>query len=469
MTDRVIVIGGGPIGLAAAMLLAPDGREVTVLEKDEQGPPDTIEEACNAWQRVGVAQFRQAHYLQALFRQLLDANLPAVSERLEKLGGRRINILPSLLKRLPGSPMKPDDGRFETLTARRPILERAFGEAAQDTPGVKVIRGVGVEGPLTGPPLLAGVPHVTGVRTSAGAEIPAALVIDATGRRSKLTGWVTDLGGQAPDEESSDAGFAYYTRHFGPRRGVHYEPRGPLAMDTGSLRVLTLPADNDTWTIGIVAVAGDKPFKTLRNNHAWERVARAVPTAGDLVDGEPLSDVIPMAGVLDRYRRIVVDNRPVVTGIIPVGDSWACTNPTAGRGISLGLAHAVAFRDALRAEPDGPLGLIELFDEVTDETLTPFYRDQVDRDHRRAARLRAVIEGSRAAPLEVDPWLSIQFAAQLDADAARGFLDMLSCLALPNQVLSRPGMMDRLHAAKESAIPPPSGPTREQLVALATA
>jgi 2-polyprenyl-6-methoxyphenol hydroxylase-like FAD-dependent oxidoreductase len=469
VTD-VIVIGGGPIGLAAAMVLAADGREVTVLEKDEQGPPDTVEEVFNDWQRVGVAQFRQAHYLQALFRQLVEANLPVVRERLEKHGGRRLNLLPSLLSRLSDSAPRPDDERFETLTARRPMLERAFAEAAEDTPGVKVLRGIGVEGPLSGPSLLAAVPHVCGVRTAAGIEMPAALVIDATGRRSKLTEWVSDLGGRPPYEESSDAGFAYYTRHFGSRHGLGWQPRGPLALDTGTLRVLTLPADNDTWTIGIVAVAADKPFKTLRNNDTWERVARAVPTAGDLVDGEPLSDVIPMAGVLDRYRRIVVDGRPVVTGIIPVGDSWACTNPTAGRGISLGLAHAVALRDALRVIPDDPVRLVELFDSVTEETLTPFYRDQVERDHRRAAQTRAVIEGRPAPPLTADPLLSLQFAARQDADAARGFLDVMSCLALPEQVLKRPGMTDRLRAAQESGRPPhPPGPTREELVALATA
>ena len=33
MADRVVVLGAGPIGLAAAMLLAADGREVTVLER----------------------------------------------------------------------------------------------------------------------------------------------------------------------------------------------------------------------------------------------------------------------------------------------------------------------------------------------------------------------------------------------------------------------------------------------------
>jgi 2-polyprenyl-6-methoxyphenol hydroxylase-like FAD-dependent oxidoreductase len=78
MDDRVVVLGAGPIGLAVAMLLAADGREVTVLEKDHDGPPRGGEEAWQAWQRAGVSQFRQLHYMQARVRHLLDEQLPAV-------------------------------------------------------------------------------------------------------------------------------------------------------------------------------------------------------------------------------------------------------------------------------------------------------------------------------------------------------------------------------------------------------
>jgi len=240
MTGRAVVVGAGPIGLASAMLLARDGCEVTVLEKDAQPVPVSATDAWERWERSGVAQFRQAHFMQAKFRHLLDAEFPQVRDRIGELGGRRFSLLGILPPSVAGPPRQGDE-RFDTLTGRRPVLECAFAQLAEDTAGVKVLRGVGVTGPVTGPSVRPGVPHVGGVRTTDGAEISADLVIDAMGRRSKLCEWITCVGGRPPREEASDAGFAYYTRHFRSRDGSLPEFRGPLSAALGTILCLTVP------------------------------------------------------------------------------------------------------------------------------------------------------------------------------------------------------------------------------------
>jgi len=222
------------------MLLARDGCEVTVLEKDAQPVPVSATDAWERWERSGVAQFRQAHFMQAKFRHLLDAEFPQVRDRIGELGGRRFSLLGILPPSVAGPPRQGDE-RFDTLTGRRPVLECAFAQLAEDTAGVKVLRGVGVTGPVTGPSVRPGVPHVGGVRTTDGAEISADLVIDAMGRRSKLCEWITCVGGRPPREEASDAGFAYYTRHFRSRDGSLPEFRGPLSAALGTILCLTVP------------------------------------------------------------------------------------------------------------------------------------------------------------------------------------------------------------------------------------
>lgn len=467
---KVVIVGAGPIGLATAMLLARDGHEVTVLEKDAQPPPSRGLKAWDRWERSGVAQFRQAHFMQARFRHLLDAELPQVRDRIVASGGRRFNLINLLPPLLAGPCSRESDERFETLTGRRPILESAFAQVAEGTPGVNIMRGVSVEGPITGPRVRPGSPHVIGVRTTDGAEIASDLVIDAMGRRSKLRDWVTAIGGRPPYEEASDAAFAYYTRHFRSRNGSLPEFRGPLSTTVGTILTLTVPADNNTWTVAIAAMARDRPLKALRHNDVWERVARSIPHVAHWIDGEALCDVTPMAGVMDRRRRVVVEKEPVVTGLLPVGDAWACTNPTAGRGLSLGLAHAVALRDAVRKSPRDPAELTESFDRVTEETLTPWYRDQIDRDYQRAAEIEAAIQGRALDRATEDPAkptpAAFVVAANKDPDVARAFFDVMSCLALPAEVLSRPGIREKVAALGGGELVPMPGPNRAELVAL---
>ena len=68
---RIVVIGGGVGGLTSGMLLARDGHDVTVLERDAAPTPETADEAWNNWDRRGVNQFRMVHLFAPRFRALL--------------------------------------------------------------------------------------------------------------------------------------------------------------------------------------------------------------------------------------------------------------------------------------------------------------------------------------------------------------------------------------------------------------
>lgn len=469
MTTTALVLGGGPIGLATAMLLAADGIDVTVLEKDPAPAPATVADAWERWERRGVAQFRHPHFFMPRARHVLDAELPQVRHELGASGAAAVNFVDAMAPTVRDRARRPDDERFETLTARRPVIERAFAVVADDTAGVKVVRGTAAAGPVVGPPRTPGVPHVTGVRTTGGDELTADLVIDAMGRRSKLPDWIEQLGGRRPHEEASDTGFAYYSRHFRFPPGAAPALSRPPGAPAGTITTLSIPGDNDTWTVALINMAGDAPFKALRHNAVWDRVAGALPHLAPYIAGQPVSDVLVIAGVLDRYRRTVLDGQPTVTGIVPVGDSWACTNPTSGRGISLGLLHAVALRDAVRAGTGDPHDLARRFDAFTEERVTPWYREQVGRDYQRAAEIQALIDGG-PAPEPANPMQpALMAAAMADPDVARAMLDTLACLTLPAEVMTRPGLIDTVMSYAGTPVPTPPVPSRDELVALAMA
>lgn len=466
----VVVLGAGVCGLATALLLARDGHEVTVLEQDPDPVPDTPEEAWQRWHRGGVAQFRQPHYLHPRARLVLDAELPDVSAALAAADAVRFDTLTTAPPTVPPLDRRPDDDRHTTLTARRCVVEQVVGRTADEQPGLRVRRGVTVTGLLSRP--LDGRPHVTGVATADG-EVAADLVVDAMGRRSPLPRWLREAGSAPVHEESVDSGFAYYTRYFRSRDGGSLpEPRDRLNVAVGSFSVLTLPADSGTWSVTLYTASDDRPLKELRHEAAWTAVVAACPRQAHWLDGEPLTGVLPMAGILDRRRRLSDGERPLATGIAPVADAWACTNPSIGRGISLGLVHAVGLRDVVRQHLGDPREFAAAWDEETEARLTPWYRSTVAVDRARLADMDAEREGRRP-PAPQGPALlgaALARAMAFDAEVYRAFMEVVDCLTLPAELFARPGFTDRvLRVAGEHEPPPPAGPTREQLLGLLAA
>jgi 2-polyprenyl-6-methoxyphenol hydroxylase-like FAD-dependent oxidoreductase len=461
---KILVLGGGVIGLSTAMMLERDGHAVTVLERDPEPVPPSPETAWDAWQRRGVAQFRQPHYVHPAGRLVLEADLPEVKAALLEAGGETFDVMTLLPPSIEDRASRPGDERFASLSTRRPVLEYAVARVAEGR--VDVRRGVAIAELLTGPSAATGVPHVTGARTADGEAIHADLVIDATGRRSPLPDWLASLGGRRPIEEAEDSGFIYYSRFFRSTTGRPAQFRAGLLTHFDSFSILSLPGDARTWSVTVYIAAGDSALKGLHDLGPWTALVAACPLHAHLLEGQPITDIEALGGVLDRYRRLVIDGAPVVTGIVAVGDAWACTNPSLGRGVAMGLMHAAGTRDVIRKHLGDPLGLARAHDEMTEARLTPWYRNTIDLDRARVAGIRAVIEG-RPIPAPTDPAgrvrAALMTAIRHDADLFRAFTEMNGLLTLPRDVMSRPGIVESILdvGSRHPAAPPP-GPSRAE-------
>lgn len=320
---------------------------------------------------------------------------------------------------------------------------------------------------LTGPSDIPGVPHVAGVRTADGERINADLVIDATGRRSVLPGWLDAVGTRPAIEESEKSGFFYYTRYFHAPSGPPAAQAG-LLVPVGSFSLLYLPADNWTWSVTVYVSSHDAALREIRRTEVWTRVVESCPLHAHLLQGEPITDVLAMSGTVDRYRRFVVDGLPIATGVVVVADAWACTNPSLGRGISLGLLHATRMRDVVRSELGAPGRLAGAFDAMTETELTLWYRATLDVDRDRQAEIDALVDG-RPVPPPADDAAAIgralTVAMAYDPDAYRAFVDIIGVIKPPQEVVSRPGLVDRIMPIAQSEPPlQVPGPTRQELL-----
>ena len=468
---RIVIIGAGVVGLGTAMLLAGDGHQVTVLERDPISPPEPVE-AWERWQRPGLNQFRLPHFFLAGFRSVVDAELPEVSGALRAAGALRLNVIGDAPREMTGG-WRDGDDCYELLTGRRPVVEAVIATQAAATRGVEVRRGTAVTGMVSGASALPGVPHVTGVRTKDGESIPADLVVDMSGRRSALPGWLSEIGARDPAEELEDSGFVYYGRHFRSVDGSVPPAIGPNVMDWGTITSLTLPADNGTWAIALVTSSKDTALRPLRETGRWEAVVRGLPLVAHWLDGTPIEDGVQvMAHLEDRYRGFVADGRPVATGVVAVADSWACSNPANGRGASIGMLHAVTLRDQLREVGlDDPAAFAEAFHTATARTVEPWYRATLATDRYRLAEIESGVRGGTYDPQDSQYQLgkALGAAAGQDPDCLRAYLDIWLVLRTPEEVFARPGLRDKiLQLGSGWRDVEPLGPSREQLLALAS-
>ncbi|GAA2545813.1 FAD-dependent oxidoreductase [Streptomyces koyangensis] len=376
---RVAVIGGSVGGLATALVLGRRGHRVTVFEQDTRRAGGDPHHDFFHWPRPRVPQADQPHSFLAPVRTVLRAELPDVLAELLADGAREYHEFDWF-----GTPPphRPGDEELVTLRTRRILLEAALVAAVGRESAVTVRQGSRVDG-LTH--TLGGPPRITGVRVGAG-TYPADLVVDASGRRSPVPGWLIAAGCRPPVVDSHRTGLAYLCRWY--RLGPD-GPRDPGRVKTGSSAPFALagvfPSDNDTFAVSIVVSTGDPTRGALRDPAVFEAAARHFPACAAWLGlaAEPCSPVLAMAGLDNRWTALTDDAGPVVTGLVNTGDSLIHTNPALGHGVALGLRtaqHLAAHADAIAADPTS-------YHAWTVRELRPLFDAQVTGDRTVGERL----------------------------------------------------------------------------------
>jgi hypothetical protein len=174
-----------------------------------------------------------------------------------------------------------------------------------------------------------------------------------------------------------------------------------------------------------------------------------------------------MGGVIDRYREAA----PPATGVASVADACACTNPSLGRGLALGLAHVWRLRDTVREHGDDPRSFAAAWRAATEDGLGRWYRSTVASDRDRLAEVEAARAGRAPEPPR-DPAGAVRAALPVamarDPDVFRAGLEIIGCLSLPQDVFARPGLAQRVLelGGNANGDAPRWGPNREELLQL---
>ena len=478
---QILVVGGGVSGLATALKLSRQGHRVMVIERDDTPMPDNPDEAFN-WDRRGAPQVRHSHAFLARLRNLLQTHEPDVLEQLFAAGASEIRFGEDLPPTMTNFESQPGDDELVMLACRRTTFEWVLRRAALDEGRVSFRVGVGVAGLIADSS--TPIPRITGVRLEDGTTMNGDLVVVAGGRRSFLPDWLNDLGLGPVPEEVDDTGIVYASRFYRLKPGHSYPPRsGPIGGDLGYIKYGIFVGDNDTFSVTLATPTDDDELRQrLSDPETFDEAARNLVATAPWMDGraEPLSDgVHVMAGLLNRFRQYVIDEQPLVLGMLPVGDAVICTNPLYGRGCSIGYWGAHLMADVLSAydgdwNDDALLKIAVSYDDAVRREILPWYTAGVQQDAEARRVSQALLKGEDPDGDTNDPRTMIRSvlregllpALRSDAVVLRAFFRNFNLLTEPDALLKDPEVSARVFAIwqdRENRPPEiPLGPKRRQ-------
>lgn len=330
--------------MLAASVLVKHVDEVTVVERDKlpDGPAP----------RSGVPQARHAHLLMSGGARAIESLLPGTLDALVAAGAHRIGV-PNDLVSLSAQGWVPRFPEMQFIVScSRSLLDWTVrGQALRDN---KISMLTGTE-----PVSLLGDRHaVTGVLVEdrisrEQISLEANLVVDATGRNSRLPAWLAGFGLPEVHSESVDSGLAYATRIFRapaaaatgfPIVNVQANPRDPHPGCTATL----LPIEDGRWLVTLSGTRGGEPSTDESEFVSFARSVRN-PVVGELIaSAEPLTPVYGSHSTANR-RMFFERLKSWPDGVLALGDSVATYNPVYGHGMSIAAQSALAMDAELRA------------------------------------------------------------------------------------------------------------------------
>ncbi len=387
MKEKILIVGAGICGLCTAMALSGKGHEILLFDRDPEPPEGGADAAFEHWQRQGAAQFRHPHAFLGLMCNLIKDNYPDLLEMFYEAGARHVSLEEMVPPELKSRYRElSDDARLWLLMCRRATMETVMRRYAASQAGVSIINEARVRGLLWGDD--EGVPAVTGLTVEHNGILtnyPGDVVIDASGRTSKIPGWLQAKGIPRLEEEVKEAQIVYYTRHYRLKEGQDEPPRGEKsgAGDLGYLKFGVFPGDHRTFAIIVCLPDNESELKkAVRNGQQFDEICRNIPGLEPWLESErseATTEPFGIGDIISHWRHYVVADKPLVRNLFAVGDAAIRTNPLYGRGCSLGIMHAQILAGVLATVTDPVQRAIE-FDQRSQDALRPIYDASVKED-----------------------------------------------------------------------------------------
>ncbi|MFF2205202.1 FAD-dependent oxidoreductase [Streptomyces sp. NPDC058145] len=338
---RAVIIGGSMAGMLAAAAIKDQVESVEIIEAhDLPAGPDP---------RVGVPQAAHIHLLHSGGLDAIESLLPGTMSQLLAAGAHRIPMTTNMVIYSPeGWYRRWQRTTHHLIAASRNLTDHIVRERILKDPRINVRTQTKAVG------LIGNSRQVTGVRIhtvgQAATELPADLVIDASGRASRTPIFLAELGVNGLTEDHIDSGLVYASRIYRapvpnqdwPMISIQADSRSPQPANAGGI----LPIEGDRWHVSLMGAPGGHPTRDANSFELFARTLRHPVIADLLTHAQPLTDVTVTHSTANRryyYERLGAWPE----GLVVLGDSVAAFNPLYGQGISVIAQGALALRNVL--------------------------------------------------------------------------------------------------------------------------
>ena len=460
--SHAVVIGEGMAGLLAGRVLADHFDCVTILERDRlPGAPAP---------RKGAPQSRHIHVLLDRGRGILERFFPGLAAELRNAGVRLMDVDEDFIWLTPAGWSPRFHSGLEVPACSRELLEWTIRQRLKAHDGVRIIEGVEVTDLVANGDNTAVVgvtTHRRGVTDAqtAAAEDPhetrldANLVVDASGRGSNATEWLTRLGYSAPEESMVNASLGYASRLYRrpaatsfPWECVYIQVAPPDRTRGGVI----FPIEGDRWIVTLGGGGGDHPPTDEAGFHAFMASLPSPVILESVREAEPITPIFGYRATENRWRHYErLARRP--EGLLVLGDSACTFNPVYGQGMTTAALGALTLKDCLdrqaRKRPSGDLsGLAERFQRALAKVNATPWLLSTSEDQRYPS-----VVGVR--PTRATRWMHWYLDRLVrrstgDADLRRRLLEVFHLQKAPS-ILFRPRLLGRLplRRSQEPALP----------------
>ena len=341
--EHAVVIGASIAGLCAARVLSDRFDRVTVFDRDglPEGPDN----------RQAVPQGRHLHLLLARGAEELGELFPGLLEDMVAAGVPILENQPECIHfGAAGHVLGTTDRlrqEFTTYVPSRPQLEWQIRRRVQAIENITFEKRA-----VSEPRFDAASQRVTGVLVDSPDRgepefVAADLVIDSTGRGTRLPVWLEQWGFERPHETTVDVGITYATHRLRIPDGLIKEK---LVVDGAAhdrhVGLGLLLYEDGTWILTTFGVAKEEPPQNFDEMCAVAEKILPTHIADALRQAEPIGDIAFHKYPTSRWRRFDKLSR-FPSGIVPVGDAVVSFNPTFGQGMTMSILQAANLRRAL--------------------------------------------------------------------------------------------------------------------------